>query len=150
MRSRAMTLVEVTVTIAILVFVLLGFLRLFIHCSDLAQMSRNLTMAMSNAQGTLEAMRYYNFDRLVIDYGLGGVPGNTFVLSQLDGSGVIYIDSTNPEALIVRIAVSYRSAANHFVGEDRDFDGIPAGAEDVNGNGVIDSPASLVSIITKR
>jgi hypothetical protein len=145
-----LTMIEALITISILVFVLVGCLRLFLYCSKLAQMARNFTFAMSEAQAKLEEMRYYSFDRIVVDYGGGGAPGNKFNLSQLDGMGRIYINSANSEMLQVDIVISYRSAGGHIVGEDSNFNGELDGGEDDNGNNRLDSPASLVSFISKR
>lgn len=145
-----LTMIEVVITMAILVFVLLGFLKLFIYCSSLAEMSRNLTAAMTDSQVVLEQMRYYNFDKLSTDYASGGIVGDTFTLSRLDGLGKIYITGANPEVLDIEIVVSYRSAGNHTVGEDDNFNGTLEAAEDDNGNNKLDSPASLLSIISKR
>ncbi len=145
-----LTMIELVITVAILILALIGFLRLFLYCSRLAEMSRNLTFAMNDIQTKLEEMRYYNFDRLTTDYAPTGTQGDTFALSQLDGLGKIYIDNSIPEMLQVDIVVSYRSAGNHIVGEDQNFNGSIDGAEDTNGNTRLDSPASIVSYISKR
>ncbi|MBN3038533.1 MAG: hypothetical protein JW869_03860 [Candidatus Omnitrophica bacterium] len=149
---QGLTMIEVMITVGILVVALLGFLRLFMYCSQLAQTARNLSFAVNDAQVKLEEMRYYNFDRLAIDYAPSANPGDTFNLSQLDGMGKIYLTPVggNPEVLQVDIVVSYRGGGNHLIGEDDNFNGSIDGPEDVNGNNRLDSPAAIVSYISKR
>lgn len=143
-------LIELVIAIAILIIVLIGYLQLFIYCFGQSETARNISIAITEVQGKLEEMRNHNFSDIVIDYGLGGNPGNTFSLTQLSGVGAIYINSTNPKLLTIELEASWRERGNRIIGEDVDLDGVLDTGEDSNGNGKLDSTVSLVSMITER
>jgi type II secretory pathway pseudopilin PulG len=62
--KKAVTLVELLLAVAILVFAISGILLLFIHCSFLNESSRNLTIAASHAQFVMEDMKSASFSTL--------------------------------------------------------------------------------------
>jgi type II secretory pathway pseudopilin PulG len=150
LHQKGSFLIELLIAIVILVIVLVGYLQLFISCFGLSETSRRLTFAISQTQGKLEEIRNHNFSTIVVDYGLGGNPGNTFSLIPLNGEGVIYINNTNPHLLTVEIAASIQDKGNRVIGEDADYNGILDAGEDTNGNGKLDSPVSLISMIAER
>lgn len=149
-KKTAFTLIELMIAAGILALVLVGLLLLFIYSLSLSELAGNLTIAISQAQGKLEEIRNHSFDSIAVDYGESGSPGNIFNPGQLDGKGVIYIDDTNPELLEIEIAVSWRGKGNRIIGEDKNLNGTLDADEDNNGNGKLDSPASLVSLIAER
>lgn len=144
------TLAELLVAVIILGLVLGGLLQVFIRSSVLAELAYNKTVAMSEAQGKMEEIRNYDYDSIAADYASGGAQGNTFSLSQLTGTGVIYIDSSNADLLEVEIVVSWQNKYGRIVGEDLDLDGELDSGEDADGNGKLSSIATLVSLIAKR
>ena len=155
MRSpNGVTFVELLITTAILAVIIIGCLQLFIYSATQAEMTGNLTAAVAEAQSKIEEIRNHNYSAIAADYASGGTPGNTFNLTQLTGKGIIYIDSANApchsELLCVEIDVSWRNRYNRVIGEDTDLDGVLDGGEDVNGNGKLDSPAKLMTMITRK
>lgn len=144
------TLIELMIAVGVLIIVLVGLLQIFIYCLNLSEFAGNATLAISEAQGELEEIRSHEFERIAGDYGPGGNPGNTFELAQLNGKGTIYIDDTNPALLAIEIVVSWREKGNRIVGEDSDLNGVLDSGEDTNGNGKLDSPVVLVSLIAER
>ena len=144
------TMIEFMITMAILAFVLTGLLQLFNYCIALSEIGGNMTVAMTEIQGKLEEIRNHGFNSIVTDYSSTGTPGDVFSLSQLSATGVIYIDNTNPELLEIEIVASWKGKGTHVFGEDADLDGALDAGEDENGNGKLDAPASIVSLITKR
>lgn len=145
------TLVEVLFSMAVLVFAVVGLLQLFIYCSGLAEVARLTTFAVSEAQGKLAEIRNHNFVDIVTDYGPGG-PDNTFNLTQLTGTGVIYIDNTNPQLLEIEIVLSWQAKGRRIIGEDTNLNSVFDAGEDTIGapNGKLDSPTSLISLIALR
>ncbi len=144
------TLIEVMITLGIMVIALAGLLHLFAYCLSLGESSRNMTLAMARAQGVMEDIRNHDFARIAVDYAPGGTPGNVFNLTQPEATGVIYITALDPQLLRVKIEVSWREKAHRVFGEDRNLDGVLDPGEDTNGNAMLDSPASVTSLITHR
>ncbi|MCA9407413.1 MAG: prepilin-type N-terminal cleavage/methylation domain-containing protein [Candidatus Omnitrophica bacterium] len=144
------TLVELLIVAGIMSVVLTGMIKLFIYTNIQAELAGNKTMAVNEAQMKLEEIRNHTYAQIVADYGSGGTPGNTFNLNQLNGMGVIYVDSTNTELLEVDIKVCWQDKYNRIIGEDLDLDGVLDVGEDNNSNGQIDSIVSLSSMITRR
>lgn len=134
----------------IVAITLVSMMRVFIYCSTLAEISRNLTAAMAEAQNTVEQIRNHNYSSIAVDYGSGGTPGNTFSLTLLNGKGAITINSSNADLLQVDVVVSWQDQNNRIVGEDLDLDGVLDVGEDANGNGVLDSPVKLSTLVARR
>jgi len=143
------TLVELLLATIIMSVVLVGLIQVFIQCSVLAEMARNKTIALSEAQGKIEEIRNYDYDAIATDYVLNGGL-NPFDLSQLTGKGVIYIDSTNTELLEVEVVISWEDKYDRIIGEDLDLDGVVDTGEDINSNSQLDSIATLTTYIAKR
>ena len=148
--NKGFSLPEFMVAVGILAFVIVGLFRIFIYCAVLSNLSRNMTIALSEAETKLEEMRNHPFNSIVTDYSSGGTPGNTFSTTQLDGMGVIYIDSSNPELLVVEIMVSWKNDNNRIVGEDIDLDGEIDSGEDIDNDSKLDSLVTIASMISKR
>jgi len=144
------TLGELMISVGILAFVLTGMLQLFIYCSVLTEKAANRTMALNEVQSKLEEMRETNFSSIATNYGPGGTPGNTFNLTQVNGKAVIYIDSSNVDLLLVKIAPSWQTRNNRVVGEDQNLNFILDLGEDSNNSGDLDSEETIVTMIERR
>ena len=149
-KNKGFSLIEVIITVGILVIVMTNLLGLFIYCSTLAQTSGNTTLAVREAQGKLDEMRDHSYGLITTDYGAGGTPGNIFSLNQLNGKGVIYFESPNPDLLQIKVVVSWKNKDNRLIGEDANLNGILEAGEDKNANGQLDSIVSLTTMIARR
>ena len=126
---------------------------------------------MNGAQQKLEEIRNHNFNTMVGDYSPGGSEGNTFTIDPAnwlaagDQSAVIYIlnpqtgvilntsPSANPglDLYEIRVTICWRQKGNRIIGEDANLDGVwDQASEDANGNGQLDSPAQIVTLISER
>lgn len=155
--NQGFTLIEVVLVAGILAFTITSMIQLYIYTSVQAEMAGNKTLAVSAAQNKLEEIRDHDYSSILTDYVGGGTPGDTFTLSYLNGRGKIYIDnsasfisSTSADLLGIMVVVSWRNKYNRVVGEDTDLDGVLDAGEDTNGNGRLDSPVTLMSMITLR
>ncbi len=173
------TLVEVMIAAAVSVVVLLGLLGSYVGCFNLNESAKNLTIAMNGAQEKLEEIRNHcsdHFGTMVADYSPGGLIGDTFTISPGtwlaagNQSAVVYILDPQTGAILntgpaanpgldlyeIRIVVCWRQRGGRTVGEDNGrgggiaLNGICDGAEDTNGNNILDSPAQIATLITER
>lgn len=146
--DRGFTLIEVMLAAGILAVVLSGLLATYISCFELISTSQNLTMSVNAAQRRIEEIRDYSFSLIYADYN-----NQTFTVDEINvgnSRGVIYVDDSNPDLLEITVSVCWRQRGNRIVGEDLDLDGVLDAGEDTNANGVIDSPAQLVTLISER
>jgi prepilin-type N-terminal cleavage/methylation domain-containing protein len=179
MNKTGFTLIEVMIAAAISVVVLLGLLGAYIGCFNLNESAKNLTIAINGAQQKMEEIRNHcfdHFDTVVSDYSPAGLVGNTFTISPgiwlapANQSAVVYIlnpqtgvilntgPAANPglDLYEVRTVVCWRQRGARTIGEDNGrgggiaFNGICDGAEDANGNNILDSPAQITTLITER
>lgn len=107
--NSGFTLIELMVAAFILVVGILSTLELFNYCSYLAEMSGNTNYAINQAQSKIDEMRAASFSTLTTSYASGGTPGNTFTMTNPTGTGVVTIDSTNPDLLQVTIDVTWKN-----------------------------------------
>ena len=134
LERRGFSLAELLVTCGILVTVVVILLQLFIYNSVLAELSGNMAYAMSETQAKIEEIKNSDFSLITTNYASGGTPGNTFNLSQGQGIGIIYIDSSNASLLEVSVVVCWRNKNGRIIGEDTNLNGILDAGEDLNSN----------------
>lgn len=145
--NQGMSLVELLVVIGILATVIIGLVQIFIAGAVLSDISNRKTIALGEAQDKLEDIRNHAFGSITTDYASGGVPGSIFNLSQVTGTGVIVIDSTDSNLLKIDVVVSFRDKSNRTIGEDKNLNGILDAGEDADVNGLLDSPIKLSTYI---
>ena len=158
-RSTGFTLIELLIATAILIVALVGILAAYQSCFSLTETARNLTAALNADQAKMEEMRNYNFNLLATDYGTGGV-NNIFPASGLSGNrkGKIYIQYvSSPQdgsLLQVKVVICWQERGGRVVGEDKNLNGVldtaPLPSEDTNGNGEINSPCELTTLMAQR
>jgi prepilin-type N-terminal cleavage/methylation domain-containing protein len=143
--NKGFTLFEILLAMAILAFALCSILVTYVSCLTLIETSKNVNIATNACLGLLEEIRSDAFPRIIDDYN-----GVNFTVNEIPSSmGVVYVDDTNPELLQVTISVCWRQG-KRVMGEDADLNGVLDAGEDENGNGIIDSPVELVTLIANR
>lgn len=148
-RKKGFTLVEILVSTAIMAFTITAVLQILNNLMRLNESNDNIVMAMNEVQGIMDRVRNSPFEDIVPVYN-----GQNFTIDALTNRGVehmgtISITVLDPDLLRVKIAVSWRQR-NIVMGEDQNLNGILDGAEDVNGNGEMDSPCMLAGAVIFR
>ena len=145
--KKAISIVEILLSLTILIIGLVGLLQTFVYCSYLNDLAFSMTSSLVAAQDKLEEIRDSNYSTLTTDYASGGTPGNTFTIPNVNGKGAISIDASNANLLSIRIVVCFKTKNGRLIGDDANLDGsVDAG----DGNGQIDSPIVLISLLAKR
>lgn len=148
-----LTLVELMIAAGVLVMVSLGLIMTFIGCFTLNEGARNLSIAMNACQEKMEEIRSYaidNFDEVYTTY-----DGAAFEVDEATGllnsasQGVVEVSNANPELLEIVVTVCWRQKAGRMFGEDADLDGVLDAGED-DGDGQLESPAQLITLIARR
>jgi len=144
-------LLEVLIATAIAAFAVCGILFLYIAGMDLIRTSKNASIATNAIQGLIENIRNTPFPDIVTTYNLleFSVDGISPINGVPSNSGIVYVDDTDPELLLVTISVCWRQG-NRIIGEDANFNGELDAGEDVNNNLIIDSPVELVTQVAIR
>lgn len=150
LNNKAFSFPELLISVGILSIIMVGMVNVFVSASVLGELSENSGAAYDQAASVLDEIRHDGYDTAQINYVNGGSPGNTFALTKPVGMGVITLDTSTPNLLLVTIDVSYRNKYNRITGEDVNLNGVLDPTEDSNSNGKIDSPVSLTAYIAKR
>ena len=143
--SSGFTLVEILVSTAILAIAVTGILISFLKSMELAEVSRNSSLAIQAARGRMEQMRSTNFTDIKATY-----DQVTFGITDLAGIGVSYVDNTDPQFLKLTVTACWSQRSGRVYGEDKNLNGALNAGEDANGNGILDSPVMLVSYFFQR
>jgi len=144
--SRAFTLLELALAIAIFVIAACGILSLFISSATVAESAGNVTRAINLAREELENnIRQANFANLA-SYSL--LPPNI----PNDMSLVCYVQNhpTLNDLRQVTIVVSYRGKSRRVMGEDENLNGVLDGGEDTDGNGRLSSLCEISTFIPRQ
>jgi len=144
--NNGLTLVELLLTLTILAFCLTGILLTYVNMFMLSDLARNLTLATNSTQEKMEEIRRTNFDSLLA---LNATTFNLTGFSSFDAKGLIEVTNTTYADLKrVRITASFKSRLK-IIGEDQNLNGVLNSGEDLNGNGRLDSPLELVTLIAR-
>ena len=156
-KRSGFSLLELVVVVAIIAVVIPGMMQLFISATDLSDISGSKSAAMAEVYTKMEEIRSHEFDLIATDYASGGTPGNSFDSMILSGGkGMIFVDddldndSIKDDILEVRVVMSWLDGRGRVIGEDADRNGVFEMSEDVNNDGIYNSPATFVSYIARR
>ncbi|MFH0856214.1 MAG: prepilin-type N-terminal cleavage/methylation domain-containing protein [Candidatus Omnitrophota bacterium] len=164
--KKGFTIAEVLLAVAILAFALCGILATYLACFNLSGISKNMNIATSCAQGVIEQLRAKPFTQVTpgmvflvngVNYSSSLVSSNiycwkfTVPTSSMppDNKMAVYIDFSDGDLLKVTVSVCWKQAGK-IIGEDTDLNGILDPGEDANGNGLIDSPVELITLVSSR
>ena len=136
------TLVELLVASAILIITIVGILISYIRSLELAEMSRNSSVAINASRSQIEQMK--NTDFTLVSTNFNNV---TFTVPGFSGMGVSYVTAVSANLAQVTATFCWRQRNGRVVGEDKDLDGVVDAGEDANGNGRLDSPTQIISDI---
>jgi len=143
MNKSGFTLLELVIAAAILIMALLGLLRIYIGCFNLNETARNLTAAINGAQKEMERIHSLAFS---------SISAGTFEIDAIagaDSEGIVEVCNADPELLVVTVTVCWRQRNGRIIGENSDLDDgvFDLVTEDENGNGRLDSPAQIVTLV---
>ena len=129
----------------LLLVTIAGVLVSYLRCIELAEISKNSSIALQAARSKMEQVNATPFDQIVTNF--NNIPFN---VAGLSGKGVSYVNNSNPVLLRVTISVCWRQKSGRLFGEDTNLNGLVDTGEDKNGNGLLDSPIQLVFNIFQR
>ena len=146
-KKSGFTLLELMIGAGVLIVALVGLIAAYSTCFTLNETARNLTIAINSAQREIERIRNLSFDDVDDE------DGTNFEILELDddeSEGIVEVDSSDPDLLEVTVTVCWRQKGGRVFGEDANLNGVFDAGEDTNGNGQLDSPAQLVTSISRR
>ncbi len=141
------TLLELMIGAAVLIEALVGLIAAYTGCFTLNEEARNLTIAINGAQDKMEEIRNLSFNQIAAQDGTNfEIDG----LSDTDSEGIVEVDSSNPDLLVVIVSICWRQKGGRIIGEDSNLNGDLDAGEDANGNNQLDSPVRLVTLMARR
>ncbi len=173
MKRKGLTLAEVLISILIVSIGVGGMFLIYPTLYQGVRVTSQKVRAWEAARQAIEEIKTYDFDTVLfpVSYDVNGGHPQPEVLFDatdhatdpanfpLDGSAVYYVQQTkgdlgagpvvNDDLVRVVVAVSFR-AGNRVVGEDQDLNGILGGGEDTDGDGMLDSPVTLNTLIMQQ
>lgn len=134
------TLVEVLMAMLILMPIFLGILYVFIRGVELSDIARHSSEAVRLLRTKAAEIENTPFNQISNNYN-----NITFTTSNINGTGVSYVDASQPNIIDVTLTFSWKERSGRVIGEDLDVDGQIDAGEDANGNGILDSPVSITT-----
>jgi len=161
LKIKGFTLLELMLAATIIVVAMAGLLGAYVLCFNINETAKNLTLATAAAQEEIETIRnsaFTNISNASTDNppGFEGATFNVTGLPAGNAMGSVRVDSANPDLLKITVSVSWRQRGGRIIGEDNGrgggiaLNGRRDGAEDVNGNNVMDSPACIEVLMANR
>lgn len=153
-RIRGFTLLEVMLASTILIVALCGLLASYVLCFNLTETAKNMTLATNAIQFKLEEIRDYDFNKIAAVY-----DNTTFTVSGFaagQATGTISIENITTDILRVTVSVCWRQRGGRIFGEDNGrgagiaLSGHLEGNEDIDVDGIVDSPAMISTLMINR
>ena len=161
MNKSAFTLMELMIAAAVLSIALLGLLGVFTRCFGLNETAKNLTIAINGAQEKLEQIRNLRDAGTPRPAGHYSENVSNFPVQHRVAID-IFDDGTDPDGISnsdlfwISVSVSWKQKGGRIIGEDNGSGGgiplnggIPDGTEDANINQILDSPAQIITLMSK-
>lgn len=134
------TLIEVLMAMLILMPIFVGVVYVFVQGVELSDVARHSSEAVRLLRTKVTEIEKTPFNQISTNYN-----NVTFTTSNINGIGVIYIDASQTDVVDVTLTFSWQERSGRIIGEDLDLDGQIDAGEDVNGNGILDSPVSITT-----
>lgn len=147
--KKALSLVEVMVAVAILVFALTALLASYANIFILVELARDSSTAAEALSTRMEELRRENFDNLDT-FNATGFGLNGFAAGDSQGRVEVRAIAGYPNLREVRITGAFLSR-QRVIGEDKNLNGNldSAVGEDLNNNGQLDSSVELITVIAR-
>jgi len=133
-KKEGFTLVETIVATAVFLVAAVSILYSYLKCLELADIGRNVSIAVQAVKNEMEDIKNSNFATLYNTYN-----NATFTAAGINGRGVVYVDNSNPSLLQVRVVFCWKQPNGLLIGEDTNLNGVLDAGEDKNANGQLDS-----------
>lgn len=124
-----------------------GLLSTYVACLELNELTRNTSLALSAAQRVSEEIRSSTFTGIAASY-----DGYNFTAPGIPAGaslGRVDVDNSNPALLNVTIGVCWEQRGNRTLGECSKSGGVLVFV-DSNGNGALDSPVQISTLMAQR
>ena len=148
-RQAGFSYIELLFSSFLLIIIVIGLLYTYIACFELNEFSRNLTLANNALQAKLETVREKSFDDIVDEpFDLD----DWFPLGEAKGLVDVYVPNppcTYSDLKYIRLVACWRQKSGRVIGEDSNLDGVLQVSEDLDGDGVLDSPAEIITLISE-
>ena len=146
-RQAGFSYIELLFSSFLLIIILIGLLYTYIACFELNEFSRNLTLANNALQAQLETIRETPFNSL------SALDGTTFSLNGFPVGGAIGLvdvyDSAYSDLKYIRLVACWKQKTSRVIGEDSNLDGVLQVSEDLDSDNVLDSPAEIITLISR-
>lgn len=148
-KYSGLTLLEICLATLVFIIALIGILLFYLNAQEFNELASSFTIALNEAEKMLEVIKSTQFSEIYATYNNYRFDPEGF--SSGLAKGVVYIDreAGRDDLLRVNVVVCFR-VGRRIVGEDLDLDGVLDSGEDENGNGRLDSPVELTTLVTSR
>jgi len=145
----ALTLLEICLATLVFSVALIGILLFYFNAQEFNELASSFSVALNEAKKMMEVIRSTQFSDIYTTYNNYRFDPESF--SSGLAKGIVYIDKEagRDDLLRVNVVICFR-AGRRIIGEDLDLDGILDSGEDRNGNGRLDSPVELTTLVTSR
>lgn len=140
-KCSGFTLVEMLLATFILAPIYLMTMLSFINTSQLNDSAKNTALALRACTNQIETIDSVSFDQIYAAY-----HNTTFTLNELEGIGSVHVNNTQPKVLTITASFCWQDPSGRIIGEDSNLNGQLDQGEDLNNNGLIDSPVKLVTV----
>ncbi len=144
-KNQGFTLPEVLIATTVFLLTSVGILFTYVQCLELNSINHDTSLVLQYTRSMLEEIKSTSPSMMHETYN-----EKTFPFEKPTGIILVKVNDQNPQLLIVTVRCFWKQAKGRIIGEDKNLNGFLEEAEDLNKNGELDSPVTLVTYIYNR
>ncbi len=142
LNKNGFTLVEIMVATGVFLMSISGVVYSYLKCMELQDLGRNISIANQAVKNKMEDIKATSFANISTTFN-----NATFTANNINGRGVIYVNSSNPVLLQIKVVFCWRQQNGRLIGEDSNLNGVLNSGEDKNANNQLDSYVQVITNI---
>jgi prepilin-type N-terminal cleavage/methylation domain-containing protein len=143
--EQGFTLAELLIATTVVLLSSVGILFTYVQCLELNSINHDTSMALQSCRNMMEEIKSVSPSMVHETYN-----EKTFPLKEPTGILLVTVNDQDPQLLAVAVKCLWKQAKGRLVGEDKNLNGFLDEGEDLNKNGELDSPVTLVTYVYNR
>ena len=143
--QQGFTLAELLIATTVVLLSSVGILFTYVQCLELNSINHDTSLVLQSSRNMMEEIKSISPAMVHETYN-----EKTFPLKEPSGIILVTVNDQDPQLLSVTVKCFWKQIKGRLIGEDKNLNGFLDDGEDLNKNGELDSPVTLVTYVYNR
>ena len=144
-KRQGFTLPELLIATTVVLLSSVGILFTYVQCLELNSINHDTSIVIQQSRNLMEEIKSTSPATVHETYNDKTIP-----MEKPQGLLLVKVNDQNPQLITVTVRCFWKQAKGRVIGEDKNLNGFMEENEDVNKNGELDSPVTLVTYLYNR